>query len=593
MVKMKKRGLFSSLSSTINAFYILLIFLFVLLTGSILYYVANNQISRHSEAGIQSALEQKMEYLSFLYRDIFEQFYFLSQDYPAQQLMNATQPSAQQYLNLTEEVNDLYKRNSTFIDSIFISLRNGRYLITHSEQQDLDPTFKLDSYYEKGKDAREGYYWLNQHADPIFDQHQDVQSIVYTARSAAGEEKGLMVVNVKAAFIRDILQDTAMEGSYMLLLDQEGYFTPSSSQSSLLNEKVYELYKTGQLLQGEVNSISLKGMGEYWLSHATIGTNKWEAVLLAPKSPALGSASLVLLLSLLLSLLLAFLATFFLRVIRRYISHPIEKLAESMLSTETVNEKLTWSKDVPEELAVLYESFNQLTDRNTRLIQGMTAQQEEKRELELALLHAQVSPHFLYNTLYSIKGLCEMGLTQEASQMISQLSDFFRTSLSRGKEVITIEEELKNVKSYLYIMESRYGDFFSYEILIPDELRSYGIVKLSLQPLIENAIYHGVMEDREKGLIQIVGECNGKDLLLHVRDNGQGMETEKLAKIKEEMQLPYPTESREVIGVGLRSVDIRIKNRYGDHYGLTIESVYQEYTDVTIRIPKGKSEKNV
>lgn len=181
-----------------------------------------------------------------------------------------------------------------------------------------------------------------------------------------------------------------------------------------------------------------------------------------------------------------------------------------------------------------------------------------------------------------------MGMNKEASEMVSKLSDFFRTSLSRGKEIITLKEELKNIESYLYMMEMRYGDFFQYQIIVSEDLYDNLIVKLSLQPLVENAIYHGVMGDRGEGLITIGSELLDDDIIIYVEDNGGGIATDKLERIRAEIKAPYLSGSREDTGVGLRSVDIRLKNRYGEQYGLSITSQVGEYTKVSVRIPKLK-----
>lgn len=592
-MKLKKKGLFSSLSSTINAFYILLIVLFVVLTGSILYFVANNQIYKNTETNMQQTLDQKLEYLSFLYRDIFEQFYFLTQNIAVEKLNDSIQSSPQSYLSLTEEVEFFYNRNSNFIDSIYINLGNDAYLITESTQQEVSPSFQKELYYSFENETNEGYFWLNNHEDPIFDQSQDVQSIVYLLNGNQNSLNGLMVVNLKTIFIQNILQDTSMDGGYMMLVDPKGYLVPEDMEENQeLNQRIFNLFKEDSLNE-QNQEISLNSKEKYWLRNGTVGTNKWELVFVSPKTSLLQSTSVIFLIFLLISLILSVSATFFLQIVRRYISAPIKNLAESMLTTETYHEKLKWSKDVPEELAVLYESYNTLTDRNIHLIEQMTAQQEEKKDLEVALLHAQINPHFLYNTLYSIKGLCEMGENEEASEMISKLSDFFRTSLSKGEEIITIEEEIKNIKSYLYIMEMRYGDFFSYEINVSKELYSYEIVKLSLQPIVENAIYHGVMQNRQKGLLIIEATELENSLLFCVRDNGAGIEDIILEKINKEVHTPLVDHTREETGVGLRSVNIRIKNRYGNKYGIRIESIHGEYTEVFISIPKTRGEKNV
>ena len=245
---------------------------------------------------------------------------------------------------------------------------------------------------------------------------------------------------------------------------------------------------------------------------------------------------------------------------------------------------------VPKEMKVLYCSFNEQMARNDTLLQQIQLEQKEKRQLEVAVIQAQVNPHFLYNTLYSIKGLCDMEMNEDASEMISALSSFFRISISRGNEIITIEEEIEHIQSYLYIMEMRYGDDFSYSIDVDENVLSSTILKLTLQPLIENAIYHGVKQKRGQGLIGVSVSQVGENIHLEVVDNGHGIQKEKLRHIQDEIEAPYSDHQKKHIGIGLRSVNERIKGYFGKEYGLLIASEIDKGTTITIIMPKVKEE---
>src|SRR5690606_2192852 len=188
-----------------------------------------------------------------------------------------------------------------------------------------------------------------------------------------------------------------------------------------------------------------------------------------------------------------------------YMSKPFQKLAKQM---DLVNENHLFLEEKisgPKEMRVLNRGFIELVDRINGLMDQVILEQEEKRQLEFAIMHAQINPHFLYNTLYSIKGLCDMGMTKEASQMVTALSNFFRIGISKGKEIISVKEEIEHIENYLIIQEMRYGDDFTYEIDVEESILENEIVKLSLQPIIENAIYHGVKQKRGQGKIVIKG----------------------------------------------------------------------------------------
>lgn len=219
------------------------------------------------------------------------------------------------------------------------------------------------------------------------------------------------------------------------------------------------------------------------------------------------------------------------------------------------------------------------------LMEQIKKEQEKKKKLEFAVMHAQIHPHFLYNTLYSIKSLCDMGMNREASSMISALSNFFRISISKGQEMISIEEEIEHIKSYLFIQEMRYGDDFSYEIDVDQHILSFRIIKLTLQPLVENAIYHGVKQKRGKGTILVKGYCINDTIYFEVIDNGVGMDVNK---IKEIMDALNNKEENAALGIGLRSVHERIQLHYGSSYGMHIESELGKGTKVTVTVPAEK-----
>ena len=199
---------------------------------------------------------------------------------------------------------------------------------------------------------------------------------------------------------------------------------------------------------------------------------------------------------------------------------------------------------------------------------------------QLQLLQAQVNPHFLYNTLDTIIWLIEGGQNDDAVEMISNLSVFFRTSLSKGNDVITLSEEKRHTVSYLEIQQSRYRDILEFEIHIPEEFNEVMVPKLTLQPLAENALYHGIKNKRGGGKILIEGEKRGDDLILRVTDNGQGMKKERLLEIQ------HAIRTGERAGFGLSAVAERLRLYYGARYGMEIHSEEGRGTVIEIRIGK-------
>ena len=291
-------------------------------------------------------------------------------------------------------------------------------------------------------------------------------------------------------------------------------------------------------------------------------------------------AAEILLVAVLSAALIAALCWYSVRV-SRSVAVPIVELCQR--AEDVAGGDLTVKEPVRSdtyEIRTLSESMEQMIVRLNAQIEQTTQKQASLRRAELALLQAQINPHFLYNTLDTIIWLIEAGKTLEAEEMVSNLSSFFRHSLSRGEDVITLKEEEGHVRSYLQIQQARYKDVMRYSIDIDPGLQQARIPKLTLQPLVENALYHGVKLKRALGCISVTGRAEGGDILLRVADDGVGMTPERLE------QLRSSRDSGERVGFGLATVDERLRLLFGPDYGLSIASREGEGTTVTVRIPR-------
>ena len=233
-----------------------------------------------------------------------------------------------------------------------------------------------------------------------------------------------------------------------------------------------------------------------------------------------------------------------------------------------------------EEIEELDEGINKMARKISALLENVRQEKEMQHLTELQLIQAQVNPHFLYNTLDTIVWLIEGGMTDDAVEMISSLSIFFRTSLSKGNDIIPLSEEERHTLSYLEIQQYRYRDILEFEINIPKELSGIPVPKLSIQPLAENALYHGIKNRRGKGKILIEGREEEDALVLTVSDNGQGMTPERLHEVQEAIR------TGERAGFGLAAVAERIALYYGPVYGMKIFSEEGKGTTVEIRLGK-------
>ena len=231
-------------------------------------------------------------------------------------------------------------------------------------------------------------------------------------------------------------------------------------------------------------------------------------------------------------------------------------------------------------LALLSMGIEDMAERLSKQIELNRQEQIHLRETELSLIQAQINPHFLYNTLDAIVWLIESGKNDQAEQMVTSLSQYFRSFLSDGKEIVTIAEETNHIRSYLEIQQVRYRDIMEYEINVDSETEFYKLPKLTLQPLVENAIYHGLKPKRGKGIITVTGKTNGDKIVLTVKDTGAGMDEEQLENLKNKIR------TEDATSFGLVSAYKRLKLLYGEEFGFDILSEAGSGTSITISIPR-------
>lgn len=261
-------------------------------------------------------------------------------------------------------------------------------------------------------------------------------------------------------------------------------------------------------------------------------------------------------------------------------SAPVKRLVHAMRGFEKNTENFVFTPvQGTTEITTLSKSFGHLVVRIQKLMEQVRKEEISLRKTELKALQAQINPHFLYNTLDAIAWMCEDGRSEEAEEMVNALARLFRISISKGHELIPVAKEVEHAKSYLKIENFRYKNQFTYSFDVQEECLSYFCNKITLQPIIENAIYHGVNQMVDEGEIQIRIFMDQQDIVFQIEDNGIGMTEEQCSEILHH-------ESSDRVGIGIKNVNDRIKIYFGDAYGLSIMSELDEGTCVTIRIPK-------
>lgn len=408
-----------------------------------------------------------------------------------------------------------------------------------------------------------------------FKENIDLKMYYYVIESRYSEGLPIQEVQAAQALARNLLDTTSQKDSLRAV-------TSVLDLCENLEEKIYQIEQTqsydGRQMQLENNIYVLTALiQEYMYNY--LYCESVQLNLLQQQISRQIAAEILLALAL-SAVLILLLIRYSLRL-GRSVTQPVVDL--SRRAEDVIGGDLTAREPVHSdtyELRTLSEGMEQMIARINAQIQEITQKQASLRKAELALLQAQINPHFLYNTMDTIIWLIEADRTQAAVEMVSNLSDFFRHSLSRGEDVITLGEEEQHVRSYLQIQQARYKDIMEYTIQIDSCLRETRLPKLTLQPLVENALYHGIKRKRGKGCIYITSRAEGADVLLQITDDGMGMTEARLEELNRAM------ESRERVGFGLATVHERLRLLFGCPYGLTLSSREGVGTTVTVRVPR-------
>ena len=282
------------------------------------------------------------------------------------------------------------------------------------------------------------------------------------------------------------------------------------------------------------------------------------------------------------------LAVFLTMQAAKSVTRPIQKLCKMTQKVAEGDFTVKTKESNTDEIAVLTRSFNDMTQEIGELVEDIRQQQKNLHIAETKLLQAQINPHFLYNTLDAIVWLAEENRKDEVVSMVTALSDFFRTTLSKGRDFITVREERSHIESYLKIQKFRYQDIMKYEIDIAEDMEEFMLPKLTLQPLIENALYHGLKNKRGGGTIKITGRLDGECLVFVVQDDGKGMTEEVLKRLQESIKKEKG--DKNIDGFGIGNVNRRIRYYYGEQYGLSLESVENGGTKITVVMAAQKNQ---
>lgn len=577
-------GKFSSIQSVIFATVAVLILSAVVIVTGVSMKFTNTSIFENSSEYTHTIIQQMNQNIDS-YIDYMENIaYLISSNEDVQDyLFDEKIDNEGRYRILNQFQTILDSRSD--IRNVGIISKNGRMLIndgSKSVNQDLD--LNTQEWYATALEKPNGPILTSSHVQHIISGERPwviTLSRGIRDRSGSGEKEGVFFIDLNYSAISGLCdQSTVGTKGYAFILDAKGNIVYHPQQQQLYNELQTENIS---LIMDTDEDTVLTGTGNDGKLYSISRSEKtgWTVVDCTNVKELLSKSRQAQSVYVLTAIILVIVALLFSRFMARSITLPIQKLRDSMKKVQegdfSVSDVVVDSKN---EIGSLTKSFDVMTHRIHELMEQNVHEQEEKRKSELKALQSQINPHFLYNTLDSIIWMAEGKKNEEVVLMTASLARLLRQSISNEDEVVPIANEVEYARGYLTIQKMRYKDKLKFQIEVDSSILYIPLIKLVLQPIIENAIYHGLKYKESKGLLIVKGFMKDGNAVLQVIDDGVGMDEETLAHIYDKHKVNYHSN-----GVGVYNVQKRLKLYYGEDYGITYTSELGKGTTATITIP--------
>ena len=494
--------------------------------------------------------------------------------------------------DISEELSLLYEANKDNLVSIACFTRDGELLgaaPVGSLKKNVNIT--TQSWFEDASDKMENLHFSDLHVQNIFENKSGrYYWVVSLSRGVelTNDGKmsgGILLVDMNFSGIQQLFTEVNNDGKgYVYLIGRDGEIIYHPRQNLIFSNIIQENNQTASTYDEGVHNEEFQGEQRVVVVK-TVGYTGWKIVSVVSKESLFSDLNQTRMMALLNLVLAIFLMIFVNQYVAVRITDPLKKLEKSIQGIEMKQQPVVYIGGPPEiqhlglTIRFMVEELQELTDK-------MVKEQEEKRKNELDALQSQINPHFLYNTLDSIMWMIESERYEDAVSMVQALGRLLRISLSRGKNVISVGDELQHARSYLAIQKYRYKNKFTSYFEVEPDIEQYKTIKLVIQPLIENAIYYGMEYMDGEGKIHIRAYTREQGLYLEVEDNGPGMPEEQV----EHLLTGGEKARKKGSGIGLKNVNQRIQLYFGTQYGLEIESEPDEGTVVRIHIPKTTEE---
>ena len=583
---MRIRRFFSeSLHHRLILYFMLLMMIPISVAGTLIYRASDVRISDSALALAEEVVGKTGENLEAVLLDMQSAAKQVAEDHTVQILMAKLQDSEKAEDSVILELDARLKQIAGMyagLDGVYICLDDftvakSRYYAVRDEHKALPMTMEQ---YEVIRTHEDIQWNVSDEGSMVADNM--VNAVLSAARllplSSTGQPCGIVVVEVRQSYLKQIFDKKLGESGTIFLMSARSNIAllPAAASDEIVSDAVNQIRRTDR----KAATISLH---DRVIFYVPLSLSEWTAIGVVMKQSLRGDSQEILTLFVITVLMTLLLTIFVSGSLADYELRPIRRIQTYIKDMENGE----FGKPLPsmrsDEIGSLAENTQEMSEKIGELLETVKTEQKRMRTAEFKALQAQINPHFLYNSLDSINWLVRKGNTEKATEMISALTTFFRIGLSKGRDIITVREELEHVRSYLVIQKIRYENQFEYSFYVDPETENYFVPKLMLQPLVENALYHGIKLCDRKCILMIQVLSHGDRIEIEVLDNGAGMDAETLESVRKAME--HKGENR-ANSYGVVNVNDRIQILAGQEYGLRLTSEKGVGTSARIVLPK-------
>lgn len=577
----RARGLFTagSIKRSVFLAFTISAAMAVLITGVVFYMRYSSQLDESIQSENEILIDEVTQNVNSYLRDmirISDSLYY-----------NVIKNTDLELEDVSNELQLLYTANNNYIKNIVLFDSTGQAILTAPPSLIKPDVFVINNdWFQNAFDKTENLHFSLPHVQNLVEDSSDTYEWVISLSCAVeitrgkDTEAGVLLIDLRYSGLAESFRNP--------LLANDGYVYLVGPDGEIISHPRQQLIATGIVSENSQECAKLKE-GYYTQKYngetrtvivRSVGYTGWKIIGIIPqRGLTFENISNIGFIALIILILLEFLIITN-TIITSRLTDPIKKLDVSVQDMEQGRGSHIYSGGSTEVMH-LGSSIQSMVDQTRRMSEEMMREHELKQKSELNALQAQINPHFLYNTLDIIVWMIENERPDNAVKLVTSLARLFRISLSKGRNIIAVSDELEHVRNYLTIQLMRYKDKFRYTIDIPEEMTRMSIIKLVLQPIIENAIYHSMDFMDGDGLITISGRMENAEMFITVADNGMGIPPQMIQRLLTD----YVSSGSSGSGIGLKNVNERIKLYFGEEYGVSIESELDVGTNVTLHLP--------